>query len=138
MWWGWFWCFGRRREPFSDRSHAPRGNAAPDALRPYPQPAPPEPDRSYAPAWERTLGGLIGSVFRLDGESGGMHGHFPRHPLGHPNLQTRFAQTPQAPFSRQPCATRPCRRGLSMCGALYAVYTEYKTQNKFKVGKSVS
>ena len=71
-----------------------RGNAAPDAPRPYPQPAPSAPDRSHAPAWEPSPGrsasvshrcGVFTSAFRPDGESGEMHGHFPRHPLGHPN-----------------------------------------------------
>jgi len=49
-----------------------RGNAAPDALRP---------SRAHAQPRSR----LASSAFRLDGESGEMHGHFPRHPLGHPN-----------------------------------------------------
>jgi hypothetical protein len=31
------------------------------------------------------LCGAVWSAFRLDGESGEMLGHFPLHPLGHPN-----------------------------------------------------
>jgi len=33
--------------------------------------------------------------------------------------QTRFAQTPRAPFSRQPCATRPLRWDLMVRAAAY-------------------
>jgi len=125
-----------------------RGNAAPDAPRPYPQPAPSAPDRSHAPAWEPSPGrsasvshrcGVFTSAFRPDGESGEMHGHFPRHPPRPPQLhgpsgslrcsvcrgcaQTRrFApQTPRTSSSRQPCATRPRRRGLGFrASATYA------------------
>ena len=134
-----------------------RGNAAPDAPRPYPQPAPSAPDRSHAPAWEPSPGrsasvshrcGVFTSAFRPDGESGEMHGHFPRHPPRPPQLhgpsgslrcsvwrgcaQTRryAPQTPRTSFSRQPCATRPCRRGIGFRALLWAFSKRSKLRSR--------